>query len=183
MLLRRRGPAAGPAWRRRAWQVLAVTVLHNLEELCTVRAALAQRPAATLLARWDVTPDRAWSAFRLLNWSVSGAATAAVVVGVRHGRPELPGITAATMLVNVAAPHIPAAVHARGYAPGVITAVTLVLPLTSNYLLQAHRQGVLTRPDLVRCLQAGLALVALGVPIGLISADRLRTVLGHREVP
>lgn len=156
-----------------------MTVLHNLEELCTVRAALAQPPLDTLLARWGVTPERAWSAFRLLNWSVSGAAAAAVIAGVSQRRPELPGITAATLLVNVAVPHVPAAVRAGGYAPGVVTAVTLVLPVTSRHLLRSYRDGLLSRRELRTCLQVGLALVALGVPLGLICADRLVIVGRH----
>lgn len=150
-----------------------MTVLHNVEELFTVRTALAEPPLAPVLTGWGVTAGRAWSAFRALNWAVTAAATAAVVVGVRQRRPALPGITAAAMLVNVAVPHVPAAVRAGGYTPGVVTAVTLVLPVTSQYLLQSHRQGVLSRRQLSRCLQVGLALVVLGVPVGLVCADRL----------
>ena len=172
-------PAPGSAWQRQAWQVLAVTVLHNIEELLTVRAALAQPPVRLVLARWGFTPDRAWSAFRLLNWAVSGAAMAAVVVGVRQGRPELPGITAATMLINVAVPHVPAAVRAGGYAPGVVTAVLLVLPVTSRHLLQSYQQGSLSSRQLRQCLCTGLALVVVGVPSGLIAADRLAMVVSR----
>lgn len=179
---RRRIPPVGPVWRRQAWQLVAVTVLHNLEELLTVRAALAQPPMADLLARWECSSDRAWSAFRLLNWAVSGAAATAVVVGVHQGRPTLPGITAATMLVNVAVPHVPAAVRAGGYAPGVVTAVMVVLPVTSRHLLQSYRQGLLSRRELSQCLLVGLALMVLGVPIGLVSADRLaRLISGEGE--
>jgi hypothetical protein len=172
----------GPAWAHQARQVLAVTLLHNAEELLTVRAALSRPPLAPLLDRWGVSPQRAWSAFRTLNWAVSVAATAAVTVGVRRGRPAVPGVVAATMLVNVLVPHVPAAVRARGYAPGLVTAVTLVLPATGRYLLQSHRQGLLSQRELRRCLQAGLGLVVLGVPVGLIAADRLAGPCGNRSV-
>ena len=90
--------------------------------------------------------QRAWSAFRSLNWAVSGAATAAVVLGVRRGRPALPGVVAAAMLVNVGVPHVPAAVRARGYAPGVVTAVTLVLTASGRYLWECHRRGLRPTP-------------------------------------
>ena len=179
MPLLHRVPLVGPVWRRQAWQVVAVTVLHNLEELLTVRAALAQPPLADFLAGCGCSSDRAWSAFRLLNWAVSGAAAAAAVVGVRQRRPALPAITAATMLVNVVVPHVPAAVRAGGYAPGVVTAVTLVLPVTSRHLMQSYRQGLLSRRELGQCLQVGLALVVLGVPIGLVCADALVTGRGE----
>ena len=154
-----------------------MTVLHNIEELLTVRAALAQPPVADVLVRWGSTPDRAWSAFRLLNCAVSGAAAAAVVVGVRQSRPELPGTVASTMLINVAMPHVPAAVRAGGYAPGVATAVSLVLPVTTRHLLQSYRHGLLSSRELSRCLGVGLGLVVLGVPSGLIAVDRLMRVV------
>lgn len=159
-----------------------MTVLHNVEELLTVRAALSRPPVADVLTRWGCSSDRAWSAFRLLNWAVSGAAAAVVGVGVRQHWPALPAITAATMLVNVAVPHVPAAVRAGGYAPGVVTAVTLVLPVTSRHLLLSYRQGLLSRRELSQCLLVGLALVVLGVPLGLVCADRLaRLVSGDSE--
>ena len=104
---------------------------------------------------------------------MSGAAAAAVIVGIRRDQPAVPGVVAATMLVNVLVPHVPAAVRARGYAPGLVTAVTLVLPATGRYLLQAGRQGLLSQRELRRCLQCGLGLVVFGVPVGLIAADRL----------
>jgi len=153
--------------------VLAVTLLHNIEELLTVRAALSRPPLAPLLRERGVSSQRAWSAFRTLNWAVSGAATAAVVRGTGHGQPALPGVVAATMLINVVVPHVPAAVRARGYAPGLVTAVTLVLPVTGRYLVQSHRQEVLSGPELRRCLLTGVGLVVVGVPVGLVTADQL----------
>lgn len=61
----------GCVWRRSAWAVLVVTVVHDLEELLTVKAALSRPPMATLLHRRRISPARAWSAFRALNWAVS----------------------------------------------------------------------------------------------------------------
>ncbi len=181
---RRRAPCEARDWQRQALHVLAVTVVHDVEELLAVRAALARPPAAAVLARWGVAPDRAWSAFRLLNWSVSGAAAVSVGVGVRHHRPALPAVAAAALLANVVLPHVPAAVRARGYAPGVVTSVGLVLPVTSRFLLQVRREGLLTRAELARCLQAGLALVVLGLPVGLLAADRavLAAAAGRRSL-
>lgn len=149
-----------------------MTLLHDVEELLTVRAALSRPPLAPLLERRGVGTDRAWTAFRALNVAVSCAVTGAVGLGVRTGRPLPVALTAATMLVNVAVPHVPAAVRARGYSPGVVTAVALVLPVTASHLAAADRQGVLTRGQLRRCLLAGLGLVVLGVPLGLLGADR-----------
>lgn len=152
--------------------MLTATLLHNLEELLTVQVALNRPPLGPLLARWGVPASRAWSAFQLLNWTVSGAAITAVVFGVRRGRPELPGVLSATMLANVLVPHVPAAIRARGYAPGVVSAVLLVLPVTGRYLLLARSEDLLTDQELRQYLLVGVGLVVLGVPVGLIAADR-----------
>ena len=87
----------------------------------------------------NARPIRPGRLFRQLNWAVSGPAAAAVGVDVRQRRPAPTAIAAATMLVNVAVPRVPAAVRAGGYAPGVVTAVTLVLPIMSRHLLNSYR--------------------------------------------
>lgn len=45
------------------------------------------------------------------------------------------------MLANVFVPHLPAAIRFRGYAPGVITAVAINLPLMTFLALRAVRDG------------------------------------------
>lgn len=175
-MLRPAQVAPAPAWSRQAYAVLAATVAHNVEELLTVRPSLTQPPVDGLLQRWNVTPQRAWSAFQRLNWAVSAAAAAATVAGSSRNRPVLPAVVASTMLVNVAIPHVPAAVQARGYAPGLLTSVFVVLPTSSRYLLHCRRHGLISPRGLRACLLGGVALVVLGVPGGLFVADRL----GHR---
>jgi len=177
MSLRRCRGSKRPDWTRRAWAVLAVTLVHNAEELLTVPAALREPPVERLLERWSLPAPRVERAFRTLDWAVSCAATAATAWGTSRRQPALPGVLAATMLGNVVLPHVPATVRARGYAPGVVTAVTLVLPVTGRFLALAHRQGLLTRRDLGRCASSGLALLVLGLPLGLVLADRLTRAL------
>ncbi len=67
---------------------------------------------------------------------------------------------------------MPAAFRARGYAPGVVSAVLLVLPVTGRYLQLAHDEDALTDEELRKCLVIGAGLVIIGVPVGLISADQ-----------
>ena len=181
MILRQRCYRKPPAWTARAWAVLAATLIHNAEELVTVPLALSRPPLADLLGRWDLSARRVERAFRALNWAVSGAAAVATVVGTRRDRPALPGVLAATMLLNVVIPHLPAAVRARGYAPGVVTAVGVVLPVTGGYLARARQDGVLTPRQLRRCGQGALALLVLGLPLGLLLSDRLAQIWEHRH--
>lgn len=57
--------------------------------------------------------------------------------------------------------------------PGVVTAVLLVLPVTGRYLLLAHSEDLLTGEELRQCLLVGVGLVVIGLPVGLIAADRV----------
>ena len=45
------------------------------------------------------------------------------------------------MLSNVLVPHVPAAIRFHGYAPGVVTAVSINLPVMSLLSLRAMRDG------------------------------------------
>jgi len=107
-------------------------LLHNLEEGVSYPAT---RPAATQLVHriWPVIELPAPGAFQtaltiltvvvgaLLFWAAATRREQAGWLAVR--------VTAAVLLMNVVVPHIPAAIALRGYAPGLLTAVALNLPL------------------------------------------------------
>ena len=66
------------------------------------------------------------------------------------------------MLVNVVVPHIPAAIIFRGYAPGVVTAVLINLPVLTFLSVRAIKDGYVS----------GRKAVAFGcgVPLGIVAA-------------
>lgn len=124
------------SFRRLQWLFPIAVTLHNGEE-------------ALFMPAWDVAhsnqiplhPRAAviWLALLLLT------AIAYVITALSAKRgPQsvwaylLFGYIAATW-VNVFVPHIPAAIFFRGYAPGVITAVLINLPLMSILLFQVVR--------------------------------------------
>lgn len=119
------------ARRLAAWALFAAFVLHNLEEALTMEDFLAGVGAAFLYVPFLV--------------AVTLVTALGLVLAVLSTRREpvpwaLAGmrILALVLVINVVVPHLPAAV-AFGYAPGVVTAVLLTLPLGVAYL-------VLTRP-------------------------------------
>ncbi|GAB3987674.1 hypothetical protein GCM10029978_107400 [Actinoallomurus acanthiterrae] len=104
---------------------------------------------------------------------ISGLGLAAVAVGTT-GRPAawkpyLPAGMAGVMLLNVALPHVPAAVVARGYAPGLVTAVSLNLPIGVAVLRSTVREGAVSRRGLRRTVPAALGILACA-PLAVATA-------------
>ncbi|MEV5748078.1 HXXEE domain-containing protein [Actinoallomurus sp. NPDC052308] len=91
----------------------------------------------------------------------------------------LPAGMAGVMLLNVALPHVPAAVAARGYAPGLVTAVGLNLPIGLAVLRGAVREGAVTRRGLRRTVPVALGVLACA-PLA-VAAARAATSAGHPE--
>jgi hypothetical protein len=93
-------------------------------------------------------------------------AAAVAFAAMRPNTPWREGTVAffvAIFLVNVFVPHVPAALLAGGYAPGVVTAVAVNLPFGILYFRAALREGVLTHRAVARLLGAALtSLIALG---------------------
>ena len=125
--------------RAARWGLLAVLLLHNLEEALTVGAylersqsAVSQVPHLRNLAAQVTPASVGWA---LLAVSVAAAVT--VALGARW--PRLPKLLAWVMLVNVVVPHVPAAIALGGYSPGVLTAVLVNLPYAVWFLRRRSR--------------------------------------------
>ena len=122
-------------------------LLHNLEEGV---AYSATRAGATRLV------SRVWPDIRLPTPGAFQAAlllltigAGAIVLWAGMAKRQQAGwlvmrITAAVLLVNVFVPHVPAAIALGGYAPGLVTALTINLPLSLWILLRGGegRSGV-----------------------------------------
>lgn len=112
--------------------LLVCFLVHNSEEALTY-GRYRERSAALLNRLMGVPGVPSEAAFHLALMLVSLlAAVAMVVVIARPAAPLARSVTialAAVMLVNVAVPHVPAALLLGGYAPGVVTAVLLNLPV------------------------------------------------------
>jgi hypothetical protein len=125
--------------------LVGALTLHNVEEALAMgpflRSAAAVRPVSPgpgLLAPFLL----AVTAVTVGAWVLAAAASAR--------RPWARGalaVLAVVMAVNVVVPHVPAALLAGGYAPGVVSAVVVNLPVAVAYLRRTRRpagQGVET---------------------------------------
>jgi hypothetical protein len=120
--------AASPdAGRRAAAGLLAAALtLHDLEEALAYPAV---RPRLLGFAPLAPAPEVAWAALAavtglglgMAGWAASGETTGGKRLALRA--------LAWGLLVNVLVPHVPAAFVLGGYAPGVVTALAVNLPV------------------------------------------------------
>ncbi len=80
---------------------------------------------------------------------------------------------ASVFLANVFLPHLPAAVMARGYAPGILTALMVHLPFTLCLLWTAGREAVMPVRHVVGAGVCGLITLPLGIFAALTLARLL----------
>lgn len=161
--------------RRLLAAALAAAIgLHNFEEwLAFPRFG---EPFAALLARWNVP-------IALPSWSMMQAALAgatliplALIWLAGRGRQSwrkdavLAGV-AAVFLVNVLVPHLIAGIAIGGYAPGLVTALLLNLPLCSLMILHVARSGRLSPARFRAAMIAGVVALPLATGTLLLLAN------------
>src|ERR1022692_3728565 len=122
-----RSPNSTPiSFHRLQWLFPIAATVHNIEEAIWMPGFMAAH--GTELP-WSVDSGQ----FRFALVVLTVAAWMITFLGWRTGPQSIWTYLEfgyiVTMLVNVFVPHIPAAVVFRGYAPGVVTAVLLNLPV------------------------------------------------------
>lgn len=143
-------------FRKLQWLFPIAVTLHNGEEAISMPGWVA-RHAAHLSPPFRTTELR-------IAWVVlTVAAVAVTYLSSRKGPDSVWAYLTfgyiVAMLVNVFVPHVPAALAFRGYAPGVVTAVLINLPVMSILARQAVRE---------RWVSGGKAIMfGAGVPLML----------------
>ena len=143
------------------WLFPVAVTLHNLEE-------------AIWMPGWDlrhamqipVHPPGALE-FRTALVLITVAAFVVTYLSVRRGPQSVWAYltfgSVVAMLANVFVPHLPAAILFRGYAPGVVTATLINLPLATFLAFRAVRDGWVSG---VRAVAFGAGVpLAVGVAI------------------
>ena len=126
--------------------LLFAFLLHNAEEAVTYGTYREPSQSLVRVTFYDHYSAPSVGAFYVALAVVSIAASLAVVWALAYpSRPTSPLLTrglALIMLLNVILPHVPAAILLGGYAPGVLSAVTLNLPLAlfTLFRYQAQKQ-------------------------------------------
>jgi ABC-type uncharacterized transport system permease subunit len=156
------------SFARLQWFFPIAITAHNIEEAIWLPGFVA---AHRTELPWTVAPVE----FRFALVLLTAAAWVVTYLSWRTGPRTLWahllfGYIVA-MLVNVVVPHIPAAVIFRGYAPGVVTAVLLNLPVLTLLSVRAIKDGYVTGRKAVA--------FAVGVPFGIVAALPALFALGR----
>ena len=160
------------SYRTLQWLVAAFALLHNLEEAVTMpsfaplmREHLSGFAPSGLLA---ATEHLAWFYIALIVATLVPFFVVLVAVKKPASRAAAWAVVLvqSIFLVNVFAPHVPAALVLRGYAPGVVTALALQLPFSVLFLRRSVREGAVSKAGVALAL--GLALPALVLLLGTL---------------
>ena len=148
-------------------RLLSVAIIvHNLEEGLTAEGyllrafGLAQRipflrgqvPLLTMNQLYVALVVVTVVPLLILAWATVGAR--------RPLKTYVVALLASALMWNVFLPHVPAAIAFGGYAPGVVTAVLINLPLTLYLFRRTRREGLLTDGRLAAAVLWGLVLLA-----------------------
>jgi hypothetical protein len=157
-------PVRPPAPGRVIWGVPTAVLVHNVEEALT-----AARYAPSVLA---LIPDAARPLVPSLDYMypalvvATGIPIGLALFACRRASSVLATygllLFAAVVLVNVVW-HLAAAMWLRGYAPGVVTAVAVNLPVTVAALRWARRDGWLSRGAVWIYVAVGVLLHGAGL--------------------
>jgi hypothetical protein len=166
-LVRPLHPTPAP-FSRLQWLFPIAITAHNLEEGAWLPGFVAAHRSEL---PWTIAPVE----FRFALVVLTAAAWVITYLSWRTGPKTLWahllfGYIVA-MLVNVVVPHIPAAIIFRGYAPGVVTAVVINLPVLTFLSVRAIKDGYVPGRKAVA--------FAVGVPLGIVAALPALFALGR----
>jgi hypothetical protein len=167
---------SSPDFERLQWARPVAVTLHNLEEAIWLPSAakhLGMLPRQMSPGRFRVGVGVLTVAVYLITWfsMADGRESAWTYMFVAY---------TFAMFLNVFVPHLPAAILLRGYAPGVVTAVLLNLPVTTVLLAEIWNDRIVHSLG-VAILIFGVPLVVAAVAAFLFNA-RLQIWLLHRSV-
>ena len=156
------------SFRQLQWLFPIALTLHNVEEGIWLPAFAA---AHRTQVPWTFTPN----GFRIALVVLTAAAWIITMVGWRTGPQSLGTYLEfgyiITVLVNVLVPHVPAAIIFGGYAPGVVTAVVVNLPVLTLLSTLAIRERYVSGRKAV--------VFGVAVPLGIVAVLPVLFALGR----
>ncbi len=146
------------------WGIPAAALLHNLEEGLPFARFLPRVRAMIPQSAWAVLPDAGKAYLALVIVTVIPFGLALLARRQRSATWATCGLllVAGVLLVNVGW-HLVASAALGGYAPGVVTAVMINLPLTLAVLRWARREQWVSRRGLWTLLLIAVLLHAPGL--------------------
>ncbi|MEO8671602.1 MAG: HXXEE domain-containing protein [Tahibacter sp.] len=153
---------------RLLWSIPIAFALHNLEEGLGVYGMSRNSTLPPIWRDAWGSPAHAPSLFYILLALITSAAFAAAAfgnIGNPRGRGARILVLLQTLMLINAFWHVCAAIVLRGYAPGVITAVALNLPLSWMVLRRSWSEHWIPRS---LSIGAGLTMLALHATLAIV---------------
>jgi hypothetical protein len=148
-----------PRFERVIWLFPIATTLHNLEEALWL-PAWSQHAGRLHPAVGAAEFRFAVTLLTLLAWGLTAQAAR------RGGRwLDLLACYWLAMLINVVFPHLVASIASRGYAPGIVTALLLNLPVDGYLLRRALAERRVEPRRLLVTAAAFVPLLAASIPL------------------
>lgn len=145
------------------WVLMAAASLHVVDE-----HALGWQGWATGYFGSKLGKGPSWSDFWVTNASLITTALACAVVG--WSAPAFALAMPAQAIINALLFHIRPSVQARRMNPGLITAVTLYLPIGIWAYVQASSAGVLSLATVIGSIVFGALMLVLAIGIIAVAA-------------
>ena len=167
-------PEPGRAPARPVALLLTALLAHNAEELATSAAWLGRTslpPAVARLLAEVYRRDRFALAMALLTVGVAGGTAPAARPGARRAA-RVALVPTGGLLAN-AAVHLGQAAVTRRYNPGLVTAVTVLLPAAAHAAASLHRSAGTEAAQTTRLLLAGGVLSVPAVVTALHVSRRV----------
>jgi hypothetical protein len=155
--------------RRLVWAFAAGFILHNLEELLRMQAFISAHAQEFPQFFQQITSQLNPQVFPLAIWSLNIAAIVLawfITRRLSNARLHLGLSFFATLMTFNVLSHITQSLYLQRLAPGVVTAVLLILPCCLAILRMERHNGWLSQKQLV--ILAGISLPAMLLLIGLI---------------
>ena len=162
-------------YRTLRWLLIPVIAAHNFEEWLTFPRYGEE--AGAMATRFGVSLEMpSWDAMQLALIVVTLVPTLIVVwasIGRQYQWKDFAvcGL-AGIFFANVFIPHIPAAIVAHGYSPGLITAVAINLPFCLFLWRSAIGQGILSVRQVLISAFVGAALLPLSL-VGVLTLSKV----------
>jgi hypothetical protein len=145
------------------WALIPAIALHNFEEWLTFPYFRQSYEEMIERIGLGIQPP-SWAVTQLALVIATIIPVFGIALAARGQRSRIKDFficfIAAVFLANAFLPHIPAVIVMGGYAPGVITAVLINLPLCAWLLHSAVRERILSVQQAAACVVLGAVSVA-----------------------
>ena len=143
------------------WVLAAAYAAHIIEEYC-----LDWRKWAESISKFKPT----WAEFFAVNVAVMALGVSCAIIG--FSLPWISYLFVGLAVVNALVAHIGTTIVKRKFSPGLITSISLFLPVGIWAYVKAAEKGILTVPFVAVTLIGGLLIMGIPILFQIVKAKK-----------